>query len=124
MEMVTGSKLLQFWQQSEPLFELIVAECNGARLQETILEDILKLLEQYKAITPDELPAELPPLRNIQHQIDFIPGASLPHYLLNLKEQHILQELVDQLLDKQLIQPSVSPCGVPALLVPKMDGSW
>ncbi|XP_020694313.1 uncharacterized protein LOC110108140 [Dendrobium catenatum] len=39
-------------------------------------------------------------------------------------EHKQLQSIVDDLLEKQLIQPSLSPCAVPVLLVPKKDGSW
>lgn len=35
-----------------------------------------------------------------------------------------LQGIVDDLLQKQLIRPSLRPYTVPALLVPKKDGSW
>ena len=40
---------------------------------------LLDLLQDYKDVFPDEVPAGLPPLRVIEHQIDLVPGASLPN---------------------------------------------
>ncbi|XP_028550608.1 uncharacterized protein LOC114579613, partial [Dendrobium catenatum] len=124
---VSGRSLIQEWRDQAPMFALLVTEPNSQLQKLNGKAEIAEFLEDYQDVTPDVLPAELPPLRSIQHQIDLIPGATLPnlpHYRLNPREQTILQELVDELLTKQLIQVSRSPCAVPALLVPKKDGSW
>ena len=68
----------------------------------------------------------LPPNREIEFAIELLPGTTpiskapyrmAPTELIELKKQ--LQEL----LDKGLIQPSVSPWGAPVLFVRKKDGS-
>jgi len=66
-------------------------------------------------------------LRGIEHQIDLIPGAALPNkpaYRCNPEEARELQKQVQELIDRGYVQESLSPCAVPALLVPKKEGTW
>jgi hypothetical protein len=42
-------------------------------------EEVQKLLEEFADIVVDELPRSLPPIRNLSHHIDLIPGASFPN---------------------------------------------
>src|SRR3989475_9338554 len=87
----------------------------------------VSLLQDYKDVFPEDLPSGLPPLRGIEHQIDFIPGSSIPNrpaYRSNPMETKELQKQVEELLEKGLIRESLSPCAVPVLLVPKKDGTW
>ena len=38
-----------------------------------------KLLQDYEDVFPDEIPQGLPPIRGIEHQIDFMPGTQIPN---------------------------------------------
>jgi len=65
-------------------------------------------------------------LRGIEHHIDLLPGAALPNkpaYIGNPMETKELQRQVQELIDRGYIRQSMSPCSVPALLVPKKDGT-
>jgi hypothetical protein len=52
------------------------------------------LLQEYEDIFPSEIPPGLPPMRRIEHQIDLIPGATLPNraaYRTNPEETKEIQ---------------------------------
>ena len=88
---------------------------------------VTNLLQEYEDVFPAEIPPGLPPLRGIEHQIDLIPGATLPNraaYRTNPEETKEIQRQVQDLLDRGYVRQSLSPCAVPVLLVPKKDGSW
>ncbi|XP_021769518.1 uncharacterized protein LOC110733760, partial [Chenopodium quinoa] len=81
----------------------------------------------FEDVFPDELPKGLPPIRGIEHQIDLIPGAPLPNkpaYRCNPLETKELQRQIEELMGMGYVRESMSPCAVPALLVPKKDGTW
>ena len=42
---------------------------------------VVDLLQVYEDLFQDKIPNGLPPKRGIEHQIDFIPGASIPNRL-------------------------------------------
>ena len=76
---------------------------------------------------PNDVPSGLPPIRGIEHQIDFMPGATIlnrPAYRSNWEETKELQRQVEELLTKGHVRENMSPCVVPVLLVPKKDGTW
>uniref|UniRef100_A0A2N9G1C9 CCHC-type domain-containing protein n=1 Tax=Fagus sylvatica TaxID=28930 RepID=A0A2N9G1C9_FAGSY len=61
-----------------------------------VYEDQLKLKsEEFEDVFPEEMPNELPPIRGIEHQIDFVPGAAIPNrpaYRSNPEETKELQK--------------------------------
>ncbi|CAN4091680.1 unnamed protein product [Withania somnifera] len=78
--------------------------------------------QDYKDLFPDEIPKGLPPLRGIEHQINFVPGSQIPNrpaYRSNPEEIKELKRQVEELLEKGLIEESLSPCTIPVILVPK-----
>ncbi|CAI5460704.1 unnamed protein product [Closterium sp. Yama58-4] len=85
-----------------------------------------EVLEQYKDIMPDDLPAGVPSARTHGHEIAEEPSAkpvSRAPYRLSLTELLDMKKQIEYLLDRQLIRPSTSPYGAPVLFTPKPDGS-
>ena len=75
---------------------------------------------------PEEVPSGLPPIRDIEHQIDFLTGAVIPNrpaYRSNPEETKELQRQVEELMGKGYMRESMSPCALSVLLVPKKDGT-
>nr|GFC81547.1 putative reverse transcriptase domain-containing protein [Tanacetum cinerariifolium] len=67
----------------------------------------------------------LPPTRQVEFQINLIPGAApvarAPYRLAPSKMKELLDQL-QELSDKGFIRPSSSPWGAPFLFVKKKDG--
>ncbi|GKD24188.1 putative reverse transcriptase domain-containing protein [Tanacetum coccineum] len=79
----------------------------------------------YPDVFPEDLPG-LPLTRQVEFQIDLIPGAApvaRAPYRLAPSEMKELSEQLKELSDKGFIRPSSSPWGAPVLFVKKKDGS-
>ncbi|GKG11777.1 hypothetical protein Tco_0346014, partial [Tanacetum coccineum] len=89
------------------------------------LEDV-PIVQDLPKVFPEDL-LGLPPTRQVEFQIDLIPGvapvARVP-YQLAPSEMKELSDQLQELSDKGFIRPSSSPWGAPVLFVKKKDGSF
>ena len=79
----------------------------------------------FPDVFPEELPG-MPPDRSVEFVIDLLPGTapiSKKPYRMPVEELALLKEQIDQLLAKDIIQPSSSPWGCPVLFVKKRDST-
>jgi hypothetical protein len=128
--LMSGKELLtEVKKKEEPQF--IVMRKPKIVLTNTRVDDLPKevqeLLEEFADIVVDELPRSMPLIRIIIHQIDLIPGASLPNkaaYRLTSQENEEVKRQVQDLLDKGLFRESLSLCVVPTVLSLKKDKGW
>ena len=88
-------------------------------------KQVQSVLDDCSDIFPRDLPAGLPPQRDVDHRIELVPGAEPPHrapYCMSPKGLDELKQQLRDLTEKGYIQPSVSLFGAPVLFVPKKDG--
>ncbi|GJU70922.1 putative reverse transcriptase domain-containing protein [Tanacetum coccineum] len=89
------------------------------------LEDI-PIVREFPEVFPEDLPS-LPPIRQVEFQIDLIPGATpvaRAPYRLAPSEMQELSNQLQELSDRGFIRPSTLPWGAPVLFVKKKDGSF
>ncbi|GJS60687.1 reverse transcriptase domain-containing protein [Tanacetum coccineum] len=88
-----------------------------------IREDLL-VVREFPKVFPEHL-LGLPPVRQVEFQIDLIPGATpvaRAPYRLAPSEMQELSNQLQELADRGFIRPSTSPWGI--LFVKKKDGSF
>ncbi|GKA25666.1 putative reverse transcriptase domain-containing protein [Tanacetum coccineum] len=83
-------------------------------------------LSEFPEVFPEDLPG-LPPVRQIEFQIDLIPRAApvaRAPYILVPSEMQELSNQLQELSDRGFIRQSTSPWGAHVLFVKKKDGSF
>jgi hypothetical protein len=108
-------------------FLVMIKEKTTASAVEGLDEPYARLVQEYSDVFPDELPAGLPPSRNVDYTIELEPGTvppSRPPYRLSQEEMAEMKRQLDELLAKGFIRPSVSPYGAPVLFVKKKGGEF
>ncbi|GJV86010.1 putative reverse transcriptase domain-containing protein [Tanacetum coccineum] len=104
---------------------LFLAHVTKKKSKEKRMEDV-PVIHDFPEVFPKELPGLLPP-RQVEFQIDLVPGAApvaRAPYRLAPSEMKELSIQLQELLEKGFIRPSSSPWGAPVLFVKKKDGSF
>ncbi|GJW39679.1 putative reverse transcriptase domain-containing protein [Tanacetum coccineum] len=105
--------------------QVFIAQVMEKKSDEKRLEDI-PVVREFPEVFPEDLPG-LPPVRQVEFQIDLNPGAApvaqAPYRLAHLEMQELSNQL-QELADRGFIRPSTSPWGAPVLFVKKKDGSF
>ncbi|GKD98521.1 putative reverse transcriptase domain-containing protein [Tanacetum coccineum] len=89
------------------------------------LEDV-PVNQEFPEVFPEDL-LGIPPTRQVEFQINLVPGATpvaQAPYRLAPSEMKELAEQLQELTDKGFIRPSSSPWGAPVLFAKKKDGSF
>ncbi|XP_042950418.1 uncharacterized protein LOC122282551 [Carya illinoinensis] len=101
-------------------------EEDEVKISSPLPKEIQKVLKEYEDVMPPELPKQLPPRREMDHQIELEPSAKPPAkapYCMSHPELEELRRQLKELLDAGFIQPSKAPYGAPVLFQKKHDGS-
>ncbi|GJT30169.1 hypothetical protein Tco_0910444 [Tanacetum coccineum] len=84
------------------------------------------IVQDFPEVFLEDLPG-LPPTRQVEFQIDLVPGAApvarAPYRLAPSEMKELFGQL-KELSDKGFIRPSSSPWGAPVLFIEKKDGSF
>ena len=81
----------------ESIVSFLVARELHRETREEQPEEVKSVLQEFKDVLLEELLDHLPPMRDIQHAIDFVLGATLPnlpHYRISPIEHAELQRQV------------------------------
>ncbi|GJY76859.1 putative nucleotidyltransferase, ribonuclease H [Tanacetum coccineum] len=105
--------------------QVFIAQVMEKKSDERRLEDI-PIVREFPKVFLEDLPG-LPPVRQVEFQIDLIPGAvpmARAPYRLAPSEMQELSDQLQELADRGFIRPSTSHWGAPVLFVKKKDGSF
>ncbi|GKA63310.1 putative reverse transcriptase domain-containing protein [Tanacetum coccineum] len=116
----------KYMQKGFPIF---LAHVTAKEVEDKSEKKRLKgvpIVRDFPEVFPEDL-SGLPPTRQVEFQIDLVPGAApvarAPYRLAPSKMKELSEQL-KELSDKGFIRPSSSPWGAPVLFVKKKDGSF
>ncbi|GKE50928.1 putative reverse transcriptase domain-containing protein, partial [Tanacetum coccineum] len=126
LNIILCTKTQKYMEKGFPIFLAhVTAKEVEDKSEKKRLEDV-PIVQDFPEVFPEDLPG-LPPTRQVEFQIDLVPGAApvaRAPYRLAPSEMKELSEQLKELSEKGFIRPSSSPWGAPVLFVKKKDGSF
>ncbi|GJV70507.1 putative reverse transcriptase domain-containing protein [Tanacetum coccineum] len=126
LNIISCTKTQKYMEKGFPIFlAQVTTKETEDKSEKKRLEDV-PTVQDFPEVFPEDLPG-LPPTRQVEFQIDLVPGAApiaRAPYRLAPSEMKELSEQLKELSDKGFIRPSSSPWGAPVLFVKKKDGSF
>jgi hypothetical protein len=100
-----SSDLKHAYLSELPMILLVYKEAyfNSNNLDSCVPSVVKVLLQEFEDVFSEEIPSSLPPIKGIEHQIDFVPRASIPNrpaYRSNPEDSKELQRQVEELMSK------------------------
>ncbi|GJU52174.1 hypothetical protein Tco_1225888 [Tanacetum coccineum] len=126
LHIISYSKTQEYMLKGCPVFLAYVTTNEVEdKSEKKRLEDV-PIVRDFLEVFPEDLPS-LPSTRQVEFQIDLVPGAApvaRAPYRLAPSEMKELSEQLKELYDKGFIRPSSSPWGASILFVKKKDESF
>ncbi|GJY53446.1 putative reverse transcriptase domain-containing protein [Tanacetum coccineum] len=126
LNIISCTKTQKYMQKGFPIFLAHVTAKEVEDKSEKKRLEGVPIVRDFPEVFPEDLPG-LPPTRQVEFQIDLVPGAApvarAPYRLAPSKMKELSEQL-KELSDKGFIRPSSSPWGAPVLFVKKKDGSF
>nr|GFB36868.1 putative reverse transcriptase domain-containing protein [Tanacetum cinerariifolium] len=126
LNIISCTKTRKYLLKGYPVFLAnITTKTIKYKSKEKQLEDV-PIVRDFSEVFSEDLPG-LPPTRQVEFQIDLIPGAApvaRAPYRLAPSEMKELSDQLQELSDKGFIRPSFSPWGDLVLFIKKKDGSF
>nr|GEV73414.1 hypothetical protein [Tanacetum cinerariifolium] len=126
LNIISCTKTQRYFLKGCPIFLAHVTTKEAEdKSKEKRLEDV-PIVQDFFEVFPEDL-LGIPPTRQVEFQIDLVPGVApvaWAPYRLAPSEMQELSDQLKELADKGFIRPSSSPWGAPVLFVKKKDGSF
>ncbi|GJQ95939.1 putative reverse transcriptase domain-containing protein [Tanacetum coccineum] len=125
LEVISSIRTQKYIDQRCQVFLIQMMKKEETEIPERRIKDV-PVIRNFPEVFPEDLPG-LPPTRQVEFNIELIPGAApvarAPYRLAPAKMKELAEQL-KELFDKGFIRPSSSPWGAPILFVKKKDGSF